>query len=211
MHTISYLIYVFTVYSLSSASKTQQRFLEEENDILTELNNLKGEMAALKALVGHTYVRWGRTTCLSNNGTEKLYSGYMVGDKWDQSGGGSNHLCVPEIPSWGKYVDGYNGGAEVRGTEIEVDGSVSTQLFGKPAENQDIPCAVCRANRASHVMIPGRTDCYSGWTKEYSGYIVASNPAWAANSDYVCLDSGLEFVVHGAGDRKNIASLSTPS
>ncbi|XP_060596079.1 uncharacterized protein LOC132750150, partial [Ruditapes philippinarum] len=123
-----------------------------------------------------------------------------LGDRWNQSGGGSNHLCVPEIPSWGKYVDGYNNGAEVRGTEIEVDGSVSTQLFGKPVFNQDIPCAVCRANRASHVMIPGRTDCYSGWTKEYGGYIVASKQTWAANSDYVCLDSGLEFVVHGAGD-----------
>ncbi|XP_053378323.1 short-chain collagen C4-like [Mercenaria mercenaria] len=199
MRPIAKVLYLWIVYCLSYAEMDQRRFVAEI-DIETKMNNLENELTALKALVGHTYIRWGRTICQPVNGTELLYSGYMVGDKWDQSGGGSNNLCIPEVPTWGQYVDGYNGGAEIRGTEIESDATVSNLLFGKAVDNHDVPCAVCRSNRASHVMIPGRTTCYPGWTEEYRGYVVASKPTWASNSDYICLDSMMEFVAHGAGN-----------
>lgn len=205
---------IWTSYSPSSIEMKEERFVVDEVDVKqlqVDLNVLKHEMERMNILVGqghgYTYIRWGRTTC-PMNGTEFIYKGYMAGDKWNQPGGGANNLCIPEIPSWGNYVDGYDGGSEIRGTEIEDTSGVSNKLFGKETNNHDIPCAVCRSMRASHVMIPGRTSCYTGWTEEYSGYVVASNPTWAANSDYVCLDSGLEFVTHGAGnDDEHVVNL----
>jgi hypothetical protein len=201
---------------LASAENTKKRvLLHDDSDVLhaisnlqAEVNNLKTELHTLKTAFnsapsdqgyGNTYIRWGRTVC-PGNGSEFVYRGYMAGDKWDQGGGGSNNLCIPEDPTWGNYVDGYNGGAEIRGTELEADGGVSTALFGKQTNNHDIPCTVCRSSRSSHIMIPGRANCYSGWIKEYGGYVISSYPGWKANSDYVCLDEGFEFIPHGSGN-----------
>ncbi|XP_060578229.1 uncharacterized protein LOC132735306 [Ruditapes philippinarum] len=172
-----------------------------------KVESLDAEVTALKAkqlTCGATYIRWGKTAC-PMNGTELIYKGYMAGDKWDEYGGGSNNLCLPEDPTWNQYVDGYNSGAVIYGTEIEADSAVSNKLFGKPTDNQDIPCAVCRSSRASHLMLPARTNCYPGWTGEYDGYLVSGHPAWKTNSDYICLDSGLEFVPHGsANDNEHV-------
>ena len=72
-------------------------------------------------------------------------------------------------------------------------------LFDKEAHNQDIPYAVCKSTRSSHIMVPARANCYPGWTEEYSGYVVSGYPTYN-KLDYVCLDAGLEFVPHGAGN-----------
>lgn len=50
-------------------------------------------------------------------------------------------------------------------------------------------------------MIPGRNQCYAGWTMEYSGYLVAGWPANNAASNYVCLDGRAETEV---GDAENL-------
>ncbi|XP_045194663.2 uncharacterized protein LOC123550298 [Mercenaria mercenaria] len=168
----------------------------------SKVNILEAEVSGLKAIKstgGGTFIRWGRTTCPSN-GTEFIYKGYMAGDKWNEYGGGANNLCLPDDPTWNQYVDGYNSGSTIYGTEIELDSTVSSKLFGKQTVNQDIPCAVCRSARASHVMLPARANCYPGWTEEYGGYLISSHQGWKASSDFVCLDSGLEFVPHGSGN-----------
>jgi hypothetical protein len=51
-------------------------------------------------------------------------------------------------------------------------------------------------------MIPGRLDCYPGWTKEYSGYLVSENAGHPSNSEYVCLDSRPDVII-GGHDNKN--------
>ena len=43
-------------------------------------------------------------------------------------------------------------------------------LSGQQVKNKDVPCSVCQATgRLSHVMIPGKAECFPGWTLEYKG------------------------------------------
>ncbi|WAR30223.1 hypothetical protein MAR_032765 [Mya arenaria] len=69
------------------------------------------------------------------------------------------------------------------------------QFFGKNLYDHDAPCAVCHTSRQASVMIPGRNQCYPGWTKEYAGYLVAglSGTSHKSPTNYVCLDSGAEY------------------
>ena len=55
---------------------------------------------------GTTYIRWGRTTCPSGNGTELLYSGRAGGNYHDHSGGAANYLCMPDDPDHLQYQSG---------------------------------------------------------------------------------------------------------
>jgi hypothetical protein len=128
----------------------------------------------------------------------------MAGASKAETGGGANNLCLPEDPIFTDYVDGHHGGAHLFGTEIEVDDHVSRVLFGRTAFNQNIPCAVCRSTRISYVMVPSCAHCYSGWTEEYTGYLIASYPN-KPQADFVCLAAGLEFVPNRtANDDDNV-------
>ena len=40
----------------------------------------------------------------------------------------------------------------------------------------------------------GRTNCYDGWTVEYSGYLFAGYHTHAKSTDYTCIDSNPEYV-----------------
>ncbi|KAL4234278.1 hypothetical protein ACF0H5_005929 [Mactra antiquata] len=198
------------LYLSSVFGEEKRLLLHTDADLVSVINEMKQEIADLKSEVNtlkatnlpsgnsDVYIRWGRTSCPSN-GTEFVYSGYMAGGYYSDDGGGANNLCLPDHPTWNKYVDGYNNGATIYGTEIELDPSVSSALFGQNVINQDIPCAVCRTRASAH-MFPARTNCYSGWTMEYSGYLISSHPTWKDQSDYICLDVNLEFVAHGAAN-----------
>lgn len=45
-------------------------------------------------------------------------------------------------------------------------------------------------------MIPARMDCYNGWKKEYSGYLGNNGQNYKASSDYICVDSAAETLIH---------------
>ncbi|ESO97717.1 hypothetical protein LOTGIDRAFT_103821, partial [Lottia gigantea] len=63
------------------------------------------------------------------------------------------------------------------------------QEVPKPLLNYKVPCAVCRTNQFSTVlMIPARTECYQGWQKAYHGELVSERYNHAGASQYVCLD-----------------------
>ena len=49
---------------------------------------------------GVTYVRWGKSSCPDVAGTELLYAGRVAGTFFNQEGGGSTHLCMPEVPQY---------------------------------------------------------------------------------------------------------------
>ena len=79
--------------------------------------------------------------------------GQVGGNQYNNNGGGSNYLCLPNDPDNGKpysYANDVLYGAEYRG-----DGS--SKLSGLDTLNlKDIPCAVCRRRGKSYVlMIPG--------------------------------------------------------
>ncbi|KAH3806514.1 hypothetical protein DPMN_134837 [Dreissena polymorpha] len=78
------------------------------------------------------------------------------------------------------------------------------QFLGKNVLGHQVPCAVCLLSSATSLMIPGRTDCYPGWNKEYSGYIVTGYAGYSHGTEYVCLHRRPESVVRsGHNDNKN--------
>ena len=100
-----------------------------------------------------TYVRWGKSSCPSVEGTQLLYAGRTAGTNWGHDGGASNYLRLPETPDYTlNYRIGSQRYSELFGTEYQ------SPVVG--SHDHNAPCAVCSAS--SHVgvlMIPARTSC----------------------------------------------------
>ena len=107
-------------------------------------------------------------------------------------------LCLPDHPTWSKYKDGPDHDRSyIYGAEFDIYGSTQSQLFDHVVNNQDQPCAVCQTRHAITRMFPGRADCYSGWSLEYSGYLMSNLHGHDLNLEYFCLDSSPEANAHG--------------
>ncbi|XP_078697937.1 uncharacterized protein LOC144925718 [Branchiostoma floridae x Branchiostoma belcheri] len=147
------------------------------------------------------YVRWGRKTCPTNHGTELIYSGVAGGSAHDQPGGGTNYQCLPTDPQWGRYQDGVQRGkAYMYGAEYQLGTNIP---FGSTSlHDNDVPCAVCYVpTRGSKLMIPARNTCYSGWTREYHGYLMAGKYNHPGSKEYVCVDEQPEVMPGGQADQ----------
>ncbi|XP_060559260.1 short-chain collagen C4-like [Ruditapes philippinarum] len=178
----------------------------------SEINSLKQQLHAYEnSGKGSSYVRWGRTIC-PGNGSSVFYKGFMSGTfiPNHQSGGGSgaNFLCLPENPLWDHYTNTKDNGISITGVEYTFSPHTSVadqvQFFGSALGYSEAPCVTCHINRGSNIMIPGRTECFGGWTKEYSGYLVAGYPGYGDSTEYVCLDRRPEVVAHsGNADAEN--------
>ena len=117
-----------------------------------------------------------------------------VGGNWHtHTGGGSNHICLPEHPLYANYDDKWQPSASaVYGAEYAVSGF---NPFKKPLNNHEVPCAVCYvSSRGTYVMIPARNVCPSGWTREYWGYLMTEGYSSKANRNFVCVDEDAENV-----------------
>ncbi|XP_053385267.1 uncharacterized protein LOC128550366 [Mercenaria mercenaria] len=167
----------------------------EVQKLRQEIQDLRAEVTTLKQEKGSTYVRWGRTTC-SGNETEKVYSGFTSGSPHDTVGGAS-YVCLPQHPTWAKYVDGIQDvGGYISGTEYQIY-TATYSPFPQNMQDQDAPCVVCRTKRPTTLMIPGKTDCYPGWTMEYIGYLMTEHSTHKDTSNYACVDANPEAVYHG--------------
>ncbi|XP_035700195.1 uncharacterized protein LOC118432693 isoform X1 [Branchiostoma floridae] len=151
------------------------------------------ERRAADTSIWDVYVRWGRENCSENAKT--IYSG-VVGSGWyHHHGGGSDYQCLPlEGVEWNNPVAGHQHNSYMYGAEYEVngDGYFSTDTMGPYISNPlnyDVPCSVCLVElRSAHVMIPARLSCPTGWSKEYSGYLMSSNHAHYSNKNFICVD-----------------------
>ncbi|XP_078698972.1 uncharacterized protein LOC144926242 [Branchiostoma floridae x Branchiostoma belcheri] len=146
---------------------------------------------------GSVYIRWGRKTCTDNTGAELVYSGVAGGTHYTHPGGGTNYQCLPTDPQWGRYQNGVQGWkAFMYGAEYQLNTNIP---FGSTSLHDDnVPCAVCYVpTRGSKLMIPARNTCYSGWTREYRGYLMASHYSHAGSKEYVCVDEQPEAVPGG--------------
>lgn len=117
-------------------------------------------------------------------------------------------LCLPSDPQWAQYEDGnYNGyRAYIYGSETDLP--TSSHFFPNDIYQQDMPCSVCKVNKAATIMLPARTSCYDGWTTEYTGYLMAGNNNHEGSYNHICMDDDPEFVPHGAtNDNDNILYL----
>ena len=114
----------------------------------------------------------------------------MGGSHYTHVGGGSNFLCLPVNPIFGKTVNGNQGYSFIYGVEYEMN--AHAPLFPKNLQDHDAPCAVCFAeSRGSHVMIPARKVCPGGWSLEYKGYLM-SDHINHKRSQFICVDSDPE-------------------
>ena len=168
-------------------------------DVLGLVTSLQNEFSKLKTMLpktsGSTYVRWGRKSCPSINGTELVYSGFAGGPYYTNTGTAANYICLAPDPDWDHYSDAHDAGATVYGAEYQLgDEGIGTQKAaqfdgGNYVYQEDVPCSVCRSSRPTMIMIPGKNQCYNGWTMEYKGYLAAGGLAYTASSEYVCLDN----------------------
>ncbi|CAH1228029.1 COL6A5 [Branchiostoma lanceolatum] len=146
---------------------------------------------------GSVYIRWGRKTCAENGGAELVYSGVAGGTHYNHPGSGTNYQCLPTDPQWGRYQNGVQGyKAYMYGAEYELN---TNYPFGSTSLHDDnVPCAVCYVpTRGSKLMIPARNTCYSGWTREYHGYLMAEFYNHPGAKEYVCVDEQPEAVPGG--------------
>lgn len=109
-----------------------------------------------------------------------LLVGFIGGSWYHDSGAAPNYLCLPHDPTFDSHVVPINGHAKLFGTEYQTCDEPECELLPS--------CAVCHISRESHMMLPARNTCYSGWTLEYSGYLMANDVGYAG-MEYICVDS----------------------
>ena len=136
---------------------------------------------------GVTYTRWGALDCANISGTELVYTGRVGGSHYTHNGGGSNYLCMPEVP---EYVLPTRGGVQqhglLYGTEYE------SPIVG--AHDVNVPCAVCYVStRATMLMIPAKATCPQSWTREYYGYLMSDHYTHK-RSTHECVDKDQEAI-----------------
>nr|KAG5700164.1 hypothetical protein BaRGS_010471 [Batillaria attramentaria] len=160
-------------------------------EVSAEVNANQNDIQALKAAntqqetaiqdaSSSVYVRWGSSTC--PNSASLVYSGIIGGDHRGYTGAATNFLCLTLSPTVGDHpFPTY--WAHVYGTEYATYDSHM---------DRDAVCAVCRSQRATAIMVPGTDVCMSGWTLEYSGFLMAGQYSDNAGTEYVCVDSDLE-------------------
>ncbi len=108
-----------------------------------------------------------------------LYTGKMAGTF--TSGGGSNYLCLPEVPQdiLNNYTPGYDSLIYGTAYKYPIAGS----------HNDFVPCAVCHAElNTAMVMVPAKTNCPGGWKLEYLGYIQSEADTGSKLTEYICVD-----------------------
>lgn len=77
----------------------------------------------------------------------------------------------------------HNYGIDLKGT-----------MFDQKNNQYRLECAVCLKEKSTTIMIPGRKECYEGWTKEYAGYLLGGHPTHKTASEYICVDGNPDLV-----------------
>jgi len=144
----------------------------------------KGSSSETTAVVsGVSYTKWGSTKC--RNGATLVYPGIVAGASANHQGGGSNKLCMPNYPQYSNFISNFHGDTYLFGTEYENNIRWSNNQY-------NAPCAVCYvSNKHTSIMYPARKSCPSGWTVEYSGYLMSEHQS-TYRSMYVCVDASME-------------------
>ena len=148
--------------------------------------------AAVAGIGGVSFTRWGRTTCPTTVGTQRLYDGIVVGTPWDQ-GGSAEYLCLHWQPQFLGTTPGFQEGhAKLYGTEYEA--RANPPAFSNIREH-NAPCAVCYTpTRNTKITIPARTSCPPSWTREYYGYLMAPKSGHHSLKVPACVDINAETV-----------------
>ena len=142
---------------------------------------------------GATYIRWGRTVCPSDQGTQLVYSGRAGGTHYTHKGGAANYLCMPNDPDHLQYQSGIQGNYKnyIAGVEYYFQSLPSLSSVNY----HNVPCALCYVpTRSVAVMIPAKTQCPTNWTLEYIGYLMSESYSYNGRAMYECVDRDPESV-----------------
>ena len=98
---------------------------------------------------------------------------------------------------------GFQSGGHLYGAEYETQ---SNNPFPTHSlDDNDVPCAVCLVtSRPTKLMFPAKMTCPDGWTKEYSGYLMAEQYTHKGRTTYVCMDNAPEVIQGGAQNKNGV-------
>jgi len=130
---------------------------------------------------GSTFIRWGKSSCPSSS--QIVYSGFVGGSFHSDAGGSAKHLCLSPNPVMSDLWFSAVWHSTLYGAEYEAILNLN---------DLDVVCAVCKVSKASTFMLPGTNVCPSGWTTQYSGFLVGATYHHADASDYTCMDGQSE-------------------
>ena len=156
---------------------------------------------------GATYIRWGRTVCPSDQGTQLVYSGRAGGSHRFHKGGAANYLCLPDDPDHLQYQSGVQEISYIAGVEYFYNSLPSLSSFN----HHNVPCALCYVpTRSVAVMIPAKTQCPTNWTLEYIGYLMTAYYTRDSRTMYECVDRDPESGQYGGSDPRAFFMLVEP-
>ncbi|KAL8590484.1 hypothetical protein ACOMHN_011697 [Nucella lapillus] len=157
------------------------------NGLSQQVVQLSANIQALKtferdiqASKGSTFVHWGSHACRGSSQT--VYAGVVGGSHHTHSGAAADFLCLTLEPRFKNVVAGRTY-TLLYGGEYETNDS---------HQDMDPDCAVCHTSHSSTIMVPGTDRCASGWTLQYSGYLMAGYYGHQGASQFVCVDALLE-------------------
>jgi hypothetical protein len=157
------------------------------------IDNKEATCAQCSSDGGPAYVRWGRSSC--PEAAKLVYAGLAAGSHYTgHTGGGYNFLCMHSDALYSSEgnTDEERTGARLYRTEYGTFIKGLWTLWY--LQDEDVPCAVCQSSGSvATLMQPGNTECPSGWSTEYTGYIMASDLIYH-RGEYVCVDSDAEAV-----------------
>lgn len=125
-----------------------------------------------------------------------FFSGYAGGGGYAETGAGVDYLCMTPEPKYNK-TKGEDYG-RLYGGEYE------SNFWAHNADDEDVPCSLCRTSFATTVMIPGTYDCNNGWTKQYYGYLASGKHVHLASASFACVDIEPEYLNSGARDSDGV-------
>ena len=157
------------------------------------IDNQEISCAQCSTADGPTYIRWGRSTCPT--ASSLVYAGHGAGgaSTTTNKGGGYNYLCMHGSPQY--EPSSFNSAANtVGGRVFRLQYETTNKGLWKlwKVHNEDVPCAVCQSTGAlAALMQPGNSMCPTGWSTEYTGYIMSA-PHNTQRGEFVCVDRDAE-------------------
>lgn len=115
----------------------------------------------------------------------------MGGARFDDEGSGVDYQCLPLNPDWLDYNINITAQSLMRSIEYYTKDS---GIFEDETGAKRAVCAHCYIpGRTAVTMIPAKTECPSGWHREYYGYLMSSGFWQKHPTTNICVDADPEY------------------
>ncbi|CAC5419445.1 unnamed protein product [Mytilus coruscus] len=149
----NFFVLFLCIISLVNTQKTKRLLLNDPDVIGSRLSNIEKSMQEMKAEFGQEKTKMQTTISQLQTALTQVLKGFATGQEYSHGtcyGGPANYLCLPNNPELSNITG--PGRSLLYGTEFEHG-----DYFKKGADQEDVPCALCRSeNTSTTVMIPGR-------------------------------------------------------